>query len=604
MNDHDPNMEFEERLRSLTPRPLSDGSARSIHELIADTPPRHRLRAWWAFAPLAAAACLGLAFMLIPPGSNTIINHHADKTDQAVSAPAITLAHWRVQPTGDANYTVLAPDRVRLDRGELLVESEQSDTPALDKHELTIETPDGRALAQGTLFYIGTHASNPKGPDMKRLTRVLILAGTVTLTNTLGSITGGPNDLLAAEPDQAPAKVAAQANTDFAIDLYHQLAKENEGKNLFFSPYSISNALAMTMEGARGQTMKEMGTVLRLPDAAQRTGDDAQELPWQTSLIHTGFGRLNEQFNKEDKPYKLSVANALWGEKSFDIRNHFVKTIDDAYGTGAVTPMNFRGDADGSRKHINVWVEKQTNERIKDLLPEGTIDRDTRLVLTNAIYFKGDWKNKFDKSETADREFTLVNGSTAQAPTMYASDMPGRLGAVKINEKSEYPNTYLLELPYKGDELSMLLIVGDEQTPLSAIENKLTSKNLAQWVGTLRDEEEIGVLLPKFKAESEYQLQSTLAAMGMPTAFIERESDFSGISESFGKQLNIGAVIHKGFVEVNEEGTEAAAATAITIKPNSIGPMFHATKPFIYMIRDNKTGTILFMGRMMDPSAK
>lgn len=401
---------------------------------------------------------------------------------------------------------------------------------------------------------------------------------------------------------QAPTKGVVEATSAFAIDLYHQLAKENEGKNLFFSPYSISAALAMTMEGARGQTMQEMGQVLRFPNAAQTVGDDPQRVPWQTSMIHAGFGTLDAQFNRNDKPYALAVANALWSDRTMPLRPEFVKAIDDAYRTGAVVAMDFKGDPEGSRNHINGWVEDQTNHRISNLIPPDEITPATRLVLTNAIAFKGDWATKFEKINTSVRDFTRADGSTVKTPIM-AADLPGRIASVALPE-----NKYmqLLELPYKGDELSMVLISGGSVTPLSVIEKHLTAESLGRWTGALHNfHAPLPVSMPKFKLESKYKLNHTLGTLGMPTAFSPGKADFTGVSESHGKGLFISAVLHKGFVEVSEEGTEAAAATAVVMSRESLGsPSFDGTRPFLYLIRDMKTGTILFLGRMMDPTAK
>lgn len=396
-------------------------------------------------------------------------------------------------------------------------------------------------------------------------------------------------------------KATAAASNSFAVDLYHELAKDNEGKNLFFSPYSISAALAMTIEGARGQTMQEMGQVLRFPPTARRTGDDAEQLPWQTASIHAGFGDLGAKFNRNEKPYELAVANALWGERTMPLRPGFVQTIDDAYQTGAVFPMDFIGDPDGSRKQINGWVEDRTKQRIKELIPKPEITSDTRLVLTNAIYFKGDWASKFDAEKTRDRDFTRADGSKVKTPVM-SSEVPSRIGYLKLGDGNR---ASLLELPYRGDDLSMVLISGGSATPLSEIEKELSADNLNRWIGSLSKKRyPVSVLLPKFKVESKYKLNETLKTMGMPTAFTPGKADFTGLNESHGRELHISAVLHKGFVEVSEEGTEAAAATAVIIETESTGPSFDGTHPFLYLIRDNKTGAILFLGRMMDPTAK
>ena len=356
---------------------------------------------------------------------------------------------WKAESRG-AKYETVKPGLVRLESGELYVESIPLASPAA----LKIETPDGTATATGTKFYIGTHkpAVNKKGREMGRITRVLVITGLVTLANSLGTISGGPNDLLAVEKDTAPVKHVVQSNSDFAFDMYKQLSGENKGKNMFFSPYSISSALAMTAEGARGETAEEMGKVLRFPDAARRVGNDAQLIPWRTSLIHTGMSELNDRLTGEkdraklaaarveiaklrkayeaakartaqvrksrnwkeyreasaaekkaaDKlndasakvdQYELNIANALWGEKTYPFEDTYIKTIDKYYKTGGVFPSDFKNSFPAERERINKWVEKLTKNRIKDLIPEIPPDeaRLIRLILTNAIYFKGEW---------------------------------------------------------------------------------------------------------------------------------------------------------------------------------------------------------------------
>ena len=480
-----------------------------------------------------------------------------------------------------------------------------------------------------------------------------MLAGIVTMTNNSGTVKAGENEAVVAGAKGAPEKITVKANSNFAFDLYRQLAKENDGKNLFFSPYSVSGALAMTAEGARGETAIEMGKVLRFPDATRRTGDDAQRIPWETSQIHTGFGeinaRLNEKLSDVDRkkiesqiatlqtelkamqekaskkwdqklnaeiaklvaqikrldgkinPPKLAVANALWGEKTFPFREDYIDTISASYKTGGLFPIDFAKNPEPSRLHINDWVEEQTSNRIKNLIPEGNIDGKTKLVLTNAIYFKGNWTNPFDKKMTRTRDFTRNDGSKVQTPIMFGS-LPVKLGGQKIAEDT---HVSLAELSYAGDELSMVLITAGGGQPLSAVEKHLSTANLDKWLATLKKgHRDIYVSLPRFKMESKYKLNDTLKAMGMPTAFQRGGADFTGLNESYGKELYISFVHHKGFIDVNEAGTEAAAATAVGIGGLSMPPSFDGTRPFIYLIRDNATGTILFMGRMMDPTEK
>lgn len=595
----DPLQQFEQQIKRHQPAPLGD---ELVDRLLSqsetesddnDVPSRpFRSRMW---ASLAAAACLIITLSIWIANSNSgPINVTPPPPDSA----GIEIASgWRINPTGDADFKVVNPSLIELNRGEIEVSWDGDSESA---SAFVIKTTEGKVTTNNATCFIGSHADQQKGTQMKSLTRVLVLTGTVMLTNPLGSISGGPNELLAATKADAPSKLTVQANSGFAVDLYNQLRKEkgNAGKNLFFSPYSISNALVMTMEGARGKTMKEMGSVLNFPETAVRTGSDAQRIPWETSKIHTGFSKLNDRFNRKNTPYKLAVANALWGQRDYPFAAAYVNRINDAHKTGGLFPMNFAGDPEGSRLHINGWVEDRTNNRIKDLIPKGEISSSTRLVLTNAIYFKGNWARPFDKKKTQVQEFKRTDGSKVKVPMMFRDDLTLRMSWAKI-AKNSY--VQLFELPYQGDDLSMVLISSSPGKPLSTVEKHLTAESLDQWLGKLTIDSDLYVKLPRFKLDSKYKLNETLQAMGMRSAF--DSADFSGMTDS-SNGFVISAVLHKGFIEVNEEGTEAAAATAVITKESAARSGFDGTRPFIYLIRDNKSGSILFMGRMMDPTAK
>ncbi len=547
-----------------------------------------------------------------------------NQDDPAAPQPVQLAGRWQITPTGQAEYRVITPTHVRLERGELLVEStngENRGTNPAAESSLVIETPHGEAVATGTRFYIGTHETPQNEDDamFTSLTRVLVLSGLVTLTGTLGSVDGTAGDLLAAEPDKPPTKLTVDANGDFGFDLYRQLAAENEGQNLFLSPYSITTALTMALEGARTETAAEMGTMLRLPQQARRVGDDAQSIPWETSLMHTGIADLSRRFNAKDKKYELAVANAMWGEQSYPFRREFVDTIDGFYDSGALRMVNFKGNPNGERQRINRWVEDQTNERIKDLLPDGSIDSLTRLVLANAIYFKGDWKVQFKKERTRPGDFTTADGTKQKTPMMYqrfgkharylaisADGTPFSTPKMTGRGQKVYPDGdgfLMVELPYVGDELSMVLIAPQKVNGLAALEKTLSSENLAAWTGRL-EERNVNVRMPKFKLETSYQLTGTLPKLGMVRAFDSSRADFSGIGTS--RDLYVSDVFHKAFVEVNEEGTEAAAATAVVIgarsaRPTPFTPSFNADRPFVFLIRDVKSGATLFLGRVTTP---
>lgn len=371
------------------------------------------------------------------------------------------------------------------------------------------------------------------------------------------------------------AKVVG-ANNQFAFELYSELKNDssNDGENIFFSPYSISTALAMTYEGARGQTAEEMATVFYFPE------DENERRPNFARVyndINSGGGQL----------YQLKTANALWAQQDFQFSDDYFNVIEDYYG-GKVTNLDFVGDPDGSRSTINGWVEQKTNNKIKDILGPGTITALTRLILTNAIYFKGTWVYQFDPSQTGDRNFYITPENLVQVPMMHLDNDDAKFNYM---ENSEFQ---IIELPYKGDELSMLIILPHED--LASIEGDLDVEKLKMY-REMMHERNMEVYLPKFTFETKYQMKDTLSGMGMPLAF-SPSADFSGMTGS--PDLYIDFVIHQAFVDVNEEGTEAAAATAVGMTL-SAGNWFRVDHPFIFIIQQQSTGNILFMGRVVDP---
>jgi serpin B len=377
----------------------------------------------------------------------------------------------------------------------------------------------------------------------------------------------------------ANKEIIMAGNSAFALELYAKL-RGQEG-NLFLSPYSISTALAMTYAGARGQTASQMAQVLHFPTSMDR-GQFGSEV-----------GQIIKDLNKRGRKgaYSLTVANALWGQKGYGFLKEFLKSTETNYG-GRLNEVDFVAATEAARKTINTWVEKQTKDKIKDLIPPGVLDSMTRLVLTNAIYFKGNWASQFKESQTQDAPFTLADGSEIQAPTM---NQTGRFGYMETETFQG------LELPYVKDELSMIILLPKAHDGLGELEKTLTAENLSQWLGKLFRREVI-VSIPKFKATSQFSLASVLASMGMKDAFTQ-DADFSGMDGK--KDLFISAVIHKAYVDVNEEGTEAAAATGVAMKLTSLGPsetpVFRADHPFLFLIRDNHTNAILFLGRLMNP---
>jgi serpin B len=386
-------------------------------------------------------------------------------------------------------------------------------------------------------------------------------------------------------------KVVA-GNTEFAVDLYGKL-RTREG-NVFFSPYSISTALAMTYGGARGETENQMAQTLHF------------NLPPDT--LHPAFAEMQANLNavQQKGQVKLAAANSLWPQVGYEFLPDYLALCLKNYGT-AITPVDYMGHTEAARQTINDWVEARTNRKIVELLKPGVLESSPRLVLVNAIYFKGKWARQFETNLTENEPFYVSSGKTVTAPTYafpYAESAPlmrqtGDFGY------AELPDLQVLELPYAGDDLSMIVLLPREVDGLGNLEAGLTAENLTAWTASLKSQK-VNVLLPRFKMTAEFSLKGTLMALGMSDAFNFDRADFSGMDGR--KDLFVGAVIHKAFVEVNEEGTEAAAATAVVMDfaavvqhPQPI-PVFRADHPFLFLIRDNRSGSILFLGRVMDPT--
>ena len=387
------------------------------------------------------------------------------------------------------------------------------------------------------------------------------------------ALAAGKSDLVA----------VAEGNNAFAVDLYGKLrAVAKVDENIFLSPVSISTALAMTYAGARGKTAEEMAKALHIPD--DQTG------------AHAALGALLRELDElgKTKGCKVRTANALWGAKGEPFLPEFLKLVKDNYG-GGLERLDFAGAPEESRKTINAWVEKKTEDKIKDLLMKGDITPATVLVLTNAIYFKGDWDVQFDKKLTKLDAWQRIGpgSSVAPAPGVWLMNRSGSMPYLKGD------GFQAVELPYVGKSLSMVVFLPDALDGLPAFEKSLAPDKLGEWLKGLR-KAEVNLALPKFTMTVGYVLSGTLAEMGMPLAFT-RAADFSGINGK--RDLFISLVIHKAFVAVNEEGTEAAAATAV-IMPAGEAPRvveFRADHLFFFLIRDNKTGSILFMGRVVNP---
>jgi len=365
-------------------------------------------------------------------------------------------------------------------------------------------------------------------------------------------------------------------NNQFAFDLYGQL-KNNSG-NLFFSPYSISTALAMTYAGSRNNTEKEMAQVMRYT--------------LEQNKLHSAFSRLQVGLTEIQKKgdVKLAVTNALWPHINYKFLPEYIELNRRFYGA-KITNLDYVNSTEAARLTINDWVDNKTSGKIKDLIAPDILDPLTRLVLTNAIYFKGDWAEKFNKELTKPIKFSLSKTEQKDVQTMFQKGEFNYQDAETVK---------VLELPYKGNDLSMIVILPKEIDGLTSLEKSLTAEQVAKWTSNLK-KMKVNVFLPKFSITSQFGLSDTLKQMGMKDAFTFA-ADFSGMDGT--TDLMITAILHKAFVAVDEEGTEAAAATAVVVGIKSM-PMFEefrADHPFFFLIRENASGSILFLGRVADPA--
>ncbi len=372
-----------------------------------------------------------------------------------------------------------------------------------------------------------------------------------------------------------------EGNNGFAIALYAQLHKENG--NLFFSPESISTSLAMAYTGARGETAAEMAKTLRFTVPSAR--------------LQPAMGALLADLNAAHPGYQLRVVDALWAQQGFTFLPEFLKQIEVNYGAG-FHQVDFIGATEAARGTINHWIEQKTDDKITDLLQPGVLTPQTKLVLTNAIYFKGDWQTEFDTTLTKIADFHTSQTESVQAPLMH------REGGFKYSDGGSFQS---LEIPYRSGELSMVIFLPKEVGGLSELEQSMSVANTEQWFKQLKPVPKVIVSFPKFKMTQQFGMSSVLGEMGMPQAFQKGVANFSGMDGK--KDLLLSAVIHKAYIDVNEEGTVAAAATAVVmnramamtpIRPQP--PVFRADHPFVFLIRENSSGAILFMGRVVDPT--
>ena len=375
---------------------------------------------------------------------------------------------------------------------------------------------------------------------------------------------------------EADAKALVAGGNTFAIDLYKMLAAEKG--NVVCSPYSVSAALALTYAGARGETATEMAKVLGFTALGERVHPAQADLGW----------RLKGDPAKGQPEF--SVANALWGQRDYGFRPEFLKLTQAHYGAG-LREVDYVRDTDGARTTINGWVGDQTKGKIPELIPDGVLSTDTRLVLTNAIYFKGSWLDEFKPKETTDDKFRITATETVPVRMMHQHKSAAFYAGDGVK---------VVRLPYQGKAKSMLVVVPDEVEGLAAVEGKLSAEQMAKWRAGLR-KGDVQLQLPKFKATGKSRLGETLKAMGMPLAFEAAKADFTGMTDQ--ERLFIGAVIHEAVVEVDEQGTVAAAATASEMVTLGVPVIvtIRADRPFLFLIVDDATQAILFVGRVVKP---
>lgn len=374
------------------------------------------------------------------------------------------------------------------------------------------------------------------------------------------------------------------AHARFCLSLFQKISDGDSSQNVFFSPLSISAALSMLSLGAAGNTKAQMSQTLHFAGAE--------------SQIHAGFMKLLSEMSRAGAPHTLSLASRLYGEQSCRFQETFLSDTRRLYGA-ELQPLDFISQPEASREIINRWVEQQTHEKIRDLLTEGSVDSLSRLVLVNAVYFKSSWERKFQEEHTHEQQFRTSRNESKPVQMMFQK---GRFPLAFIPDV----NCQILELPYAGKELSMLVLLPnameDDGTGLEKLERALTLETLTDWTRSdMMDVLEVEVSLPRLRVEERLELKPLLVELGMPDAFDPQRADFSGVCA--GGELLLSTVVHQSFLEVNEEGTVAAAATAAVMMTRCLmrAERFCADHPFLMLIRHNPTGSLLFYGRVCKP---
>ena len=359
---------------------------------------------------------------------------------------------------------------------------------------------------------------------------------------------------------------------NFSFNFYNHVSEGNNS-NIFFSPYSIFVALSMAYEGARGNTAAEMSNILNILQ--------------NDSATKGSFARIYNLLNQKQEGYKISTANAFWANQNYKFLPEYISILQNYYMAEA-HELDF-SDNEQASDIINTWIELKTNNKIKDMIDPNALSELTAMVLTNAIYFKGLWEFPFDPQNTTESDFKTTNNETTKVNMM-------SLYNTKFNY-TETSDLQILKLPYSGNDLSMIIVLPKENN-ISVAESELSAENLAEWNDKF-NEIKIDVKIPRFTFTSDYNLNDILKQMGMVDAFERTAADFSGMDGT--RSLFISDVLHKAFVQVNEEGTEAAAATAVIVTMNANTDSFTADHPFVFLIQHEQTGAVLFMGKVMAP---
>lgn len=465
---------------------------------------------------------------------------------------------------------------------------------------------------------------------MYQRAQIMVLIGLTSFLHTSAALSS-PEAAPPSEIRQGSSiNLARDATTQFSFDLYRQLASESDD-NLFCSPYSVAAVLALAAEGARGETALEMGKVLGLPKVARRTGRGSEQMPWQISWLNRSFSDLTRRYHPSERS-GLRFANAIWAEKTFRFAPAYVDAVGRFTELGGVFPCDFKSNSRREAEAINRWVASRTANRITGLIDPRTLGADTRMVLTNAIYFRGDWAKPFEERSTKLRPFQLATGQAIETQTMHQwNDVPyaafhgdgspfetprvvpwdnHRTGAIET-----YPDEkgfQVVELPYRNSPLSMMIILPRSATGLASVENRLNAKFYRDCAKQMQNRD-ARIFLPKFKMDCGYELRQILEGLGIKRAFKDPRllngADFSGMTADPESRLGISSVIHKAFVDVAEKGTEAAAASAVIFPEAAAAPTdvipfdpeFNVDRPFLFIIRDRTEGAVLFIGRVSDP---